>query len=460
MSGAGGACLRLVMALAASAVLALVQAQPALAVNGVDVPGATTSLVPGVAYAPAAAFAGALGAELAIDLASGRVTLTLGAAVVLIDLVGDAGRATALEPALNRDGEVRPGPAAVHDGVEAYLPVKAVGEALGGRVAFLTETDTVAVVLPRPRLDVRVEGSGRGERLVFALDRPGRVVRFEHPSTNVLELRFERADTDPIAFDGDAFVRVSVAAVRGSAEVRIQLEPGAAVRVVTLPDGAGAQVVVAFGTAPTPTVVAASRGARLVLDAGHDGSDVGAVAGGEPEDQLTRAFVDAVAEALGGTGVVVERTRPAGAATSLLDRSRAGMGADAFVSIHAAPLPPGRARIYVLDDADGALAYDAAVRANAETALASPETDALRRSLLLSLVPDLDVGRRMAAALTASLASAGVLLDPVQGAPLTVLAGAAGRGVLLEFSPEDLRDPALPLAVASALTAAVASLTR
>jgi N-acetylmuramoyl-L-alanine amidase len=435
-------------------------AQPRLAVNGVDVPGATTTLVPGVAYAPAAELAGALGADLAIDLAAGRVTLVLGAAVVLVDLVGDAGRAAALDPALTRDGVVRAGPAAVHDGVEAYVPVKAVGEAFGGRVAFLAESDTVAVVLPRPTLTARLEGRGSGERLVFRLDAPARIVRFESPSTDVLELRFERTDVDPIAFDGGAFVRASVAQVRGSAEVRVQLEPGSTARVLTVPSGSGAEVIVAFGAAPSPTAIAASSGRRLVLDAGHDATDVGFTATGAAEAELTRAFVDAVAESLMGTGIEVERTRPAAAAVTLRDRSSAGIGADAFVSIHAAPLPAGRGRVYVLDDASGSRALETAMRANAETALARPETDALRRALLLRLVPDLEDGRRLAASLSASLAGAGVVFDPVEGAPLTVLRGAAGRGVLLELSPEDLHDPGLPLALAAALTTALASIDR
>ncbi len=435
-------------------------AQPQLAVNGVNVPGVTTALVPGVAYAPAAEFAAALGADVAIDLAAGRVTLVLGAAVVLIDLVGDAGRAAALEPALTRDGAARAGPAAVHDGVEAYVPVKAVGEAFGGRVAFLAETDTVVVVLPRPNLRARLEGRGSGERLVFRLDAPARVVRFESPSTDVLELRFERTDADPIVFEGDAFVRASVVEDRGSTEVRVQLEPGSTARVLTVPDGRGAEVIVAFGTAPSSTAIAASSGKRLVLDAGHDGSDAGFALGGEAEDSLTRLFVDAVAESLMGTGIEVERTRPSAAAITLRDRSTAGVGADAFVSIHAAPLPAGRGRMYVLDDATGQRALETAVRANAETALASPETDALRRALLLRLVPDPDVGQRLAASLGASLARAGVVFDPVEGAPLAVLQGAAGRGVLLELSPDDLRDPALALALAAALATALASLNR
>jgi N-acetylmuramoyl-L-alanine amidase len=227
--------------------------------------------------------------------------------------------------------------------------------------------------------------------------------------------------------------------------------------VLTLPDGDATVVVVAFGAAASPATIVAAQGARLVLDAGHGGSDGGLAFGLDHEADLTRAFVDAVAQALVGSGIEVVRTRPSAVPVALDDRAAAGAGADAFVSIHAAPLPVGQARAYVLDDAGAASTLEMAVRRNAEVALQSPQTDALRRALLVRLVPDLEAGRRIAEAVRRGLGDVGIVLGAPEGAPLAVLAGAGGRGVLLELSAEDLRDPSLPLTVAAALAEALAA---
>ncbi len=432
-------------------------AQTLLAVNGVTVPGATTALVAGVTYAPAVDLAAALGAEVVTDAVAGRATFVLGAAVVQATLVGDPGAALAADPALTRDGAVRPGPAGVHDGIEAFVPVKGVVEAFGGRVAFVAESNTVVAVVPRPALQVRLEGRGAGQRLVFRATGPMRVAHVVHEATDVLELRFERADATAVAFDGDAFVRASVEAVRGGVEARVQLAPDRTARVLTLPDGDATVVVVAFGAAASPATIVAAQGARLVLDAGHGGSDGGVAFGLDREADLTRDFVDAVAQALVGSGIEVVRTRPSAVPVALDDRAAAGAGADAFVSIHAAPLPVGQARAYVLDDAGAASTLEMAVRRNAEVALQSPQTDALRRALLVRLVPDLDAGRRIAESVRRGLGDVGIVLGAPEGAPLAVLAGAGGRGVLLELSAEDLRDPSLPLTVAAALAEALAA---
>lgn len=445
-------------ALACAALLAMGSgaAQTLLAVNGVPVPGATTALVPGVTYAPAVDLAAALGADVVTDAVARRTTFVLGAAVVQATLVADPAAAVAADPALTRDGALRAGPAGVHDGIEAYVPVKGVVEAFGGRVAFLPESNTVVAVVPRPAFSARLEGRGVTQRLVFRTSGPARVVQVLQEATGVLEVRFERADGRAAAFDGDAFVRATVEPVRGGVEARVQLAPGRTARVLTLPDGAATVVVVAFGATPSPATIVAAQGTKLVLDAGHGGSDAGLTFGVDREADLTRAFVDAVAEALVGSGVEVVRTRPSAVPVALGDRAAAGAGADAFVSVHAAQLPAGQARAYVLDDADAASTLEMAVRRNAEVALQSPQTDALRRALLVRLVPDREAGRRLAEALRRGLGDVGIGLGTPQGAPLAVLAGAGGRGVLLEFAPDDLRDPSLPLTVAAALAEALA----
>lgn len=303
---------------------------------------------------------------------------------------------------------------------------------------------------------MRLEGRGASERLVFALDAPGRLVSFEHPATRVLELRFERAD--PVAtpaLEGQGFVRATLEAARGTAEARVQLAPGVSPRVWSVPAGSGMEVVVAFGAAPAPTPTVPLRGTRWVLDAGHVATEAFAAS---VEGDLTRAFVDLMAAALVGTDVVVERTRPGPAPVALSERAAAGVGADGFVSVHLGDLPRGRARIYVLDDAVALDALDRAVRWNAETAISRPDTDGVRRAVLLQLLPNLDIGRTWAEALARRLTVLGWSVEAPVGVPLAVLSGAAGRGLLLEVSSDDLRDPSAASTLAHALVEAWAAL--
>ena len=155
---------------------------------------------------------------------------------------------------------------------------------------------------------------------------------------------------------------------------------------------------------------------------------------------------------------MVERTRPGPAPVPLAERAAAGVGADGFVSVHLGDLPRGRVRVYVLDDARGLEALDRAVRWNAEDAASRSGTDGIRRSVLLRLLPNLDIGRSWAEALAGRLAAAGWSVDAPTGAPLAVLTGAAGRGLLLEMSAADLRDPAAATTLARALVDAWAAL--
>ncbi len=92
-----------------------------------------------------------------------------------------------------------------------------------------------------------------------------------------------------------------------------------------------------------------------------------------------------------------------------------------------------------------------AIFQNAES-LRTLETDALRRRILLNLVPDLSLGERYTRALSRTLAqSYGVRTNVLEAAPLTVLAGAAGRGLLLEASPQDMASVGFADALANAI---------
>ncbi len=435
---------------------AMALAQTELVVNGVVVQGARTDLVAGTAYAPAAALAEALGARLDVDLASRRLTFTLGGRVVQVRAVDDPGAAANLPDAVRRDGVAAAGGAGVLVGFEAFVPVKATAEALGARVTYLAASNQVLVVLPRPSLSARLEGSGSAERLVIRVSGPTRVSSFVSEAVQTVHLRFERSDlASPTSFVGDAFVRADVMANRGDVDVRIQLAPDVRASWTELPDGAGFAVVVGFarssGDAPLP--IDASTPTRIVLD---PAGGTGPAAGDAPADTLEVARI--VAQRLERAGYEVSLTRAGPMVPAASDRAAQGTGARLFLTLQVADLPRGSLRVFHLGDAAELSALEDAVRINAEAVLQRPETDGVRRRILLDLVVDLDRGARYAEALAGALRDAGGFdVAGPRAAPVAVLTGAAGRGVLLEVGAADLRDPAFAPLLAAAVASIVTS---
>ena len=447
---------RRLLALLATALLAAALAQPQLVVNGVEVSGGTSALVPGTAYAPAVGVAQALGARIDVDLATQRLTLTLGGRIVQLRLVDDPGRATLVDDAVRLNGVVQDGPAAVLVGVEAFVPVKASAEALGARVSFVPERNQVLVVASRPSVTARLEGSGASERLVLRVSAPTRVTSFLNETVQTLQLRFERSDLAfAQSFSGDGFVRADVVPARGDVDVRIQLAPDTRVSWTELPDGHGFAVVVSFARAGpgASEPVAALDPARVVLDpAGGSGPAASDAA------TLTLEAARVAAQRLERAGYDVYLTRPGPALPSVADRAAVGAGARLFLTLQVADLPRGSLRVYHLGDAADLKALEDAVRFNAEVVLQRPDTDGVRRQVLLDLVVDLGLGGRYAEALVAELRQAGgYQVDAPQAAPVAVLTGAAGRGLLLEVSADDLRDPAFAQLLAATIATVVAS---
>ncbi len=441
----------LLLALAAAAF-----AQPELVVNGVVVPGARNDLVAGTAYAPAAGLAQALGARFDVDYASQRLTFTLGGRVVQLRTVEDATRATTLDDAVKRDGAVVPGSAAVLVGVEPYVPVKATAEALGARVTFVASANQVLVVVPRPRIDARLEGQGSQERLVVRVSGPTRVSGFLNEAVNTLHLRIERSDlANALRFEGDRFVRADVVPNRGDVDVRIQLESDVRPSWTELPDGTGFAIVVTFARAVpgAPEPIAAAVPTRIVLD---PAGEVGAASGAAAERALEAARV--VAQRLERAGFDVTLTRSGPTVPAVSERTAAGTGARLFLTLQPADLPRGTLRLYHLGDAGDLRALEDAVRINAEALLERPDTDETRRRILLDLVVDLERGERYAEALAVTLREAGGFdVRASRAAPVAVLTGAAGRGVLLEVGAADLADPGFAPLLAAAVASVVAS---
>ncbi len=421
---------------------AVAGAEPRLLVNGREIAGNTTSLVPGTSYAPGAALAQALGADLTGDAGRSLVTLQAGGRVLQLTMVERG--AAAPTPAVWLDGrEVSGGPAVSVEG-EVFLPVKPVAEALGASVTYLNSEDTVMVVQPRGRLSaMRVEN--RAERIELSLSAPVRFTTYYNEPLSTLYVYLDRTDIETrlAPLEGKAFKLATATSKGGATEVRVQLEPGSRYLVYALPDGRGFRLNISFdvaGEAPLTNQV------LVVLDPGHGGGDVGVVSPGlGTEAALTLAFAQRLAASLEVRGLRVELTRHTDAPVDVPERSRAGVSADLFISVHAAGLSLGEFRVYYLGDANNVTSLEMAVRENAAQAAREGGTDALRRKILLGLVPDLDVGRRVAEAISERLfAVGGYRAETITNAPLQVLGGAAGRGVLFEFAAADLASDGLP----------------
>lgn len=432
-----------------------------LVVNGRPV--ADLAILGGSSYAPAEAFGDALGAETFYDPTAQVVTFGLAGRLLSVALGDGAG-------AVSLDGAGVAAEGGVLEAGRFYVPVKPVVAALGGVVTWLPSQQTVLVVLPRAELlGLKLDKTvARGyERLV--LDFAG-LTPFEtyfNAALGTLQLRFERADAASTqTLTGEFFSAAVATPNRGYLDFRVTARPGYRVESYATPRLGGFSVVVDLlpDTAPPTSQASATTRRFVVLDPGHGGADDGLRFGDEVEKDLTLHFAERVADALAARApdTEVRLTRRDDAALPMQTRAQAGVGATLLVSFHAVDLPAGRFNLYYLGDGDPTAGADAVLRENAAGALNAPDTDALRRRILLKLVPDLALGERYARTLAADLnaaQSASYNAERLAAAPLAVLNGAAGRGVLLELSPTDLADDAFAADVAAALAALLATLS-
>jgi len=448
----------LLFGLLALVLAAMASAQPTLIVNGREIFGNTTAIVSGSSYAPAAALAPALGAVLAIDTQRSLAVLDAGGRLMQVAIVDSAAAAAAATGALRLDGVTLPGPAGIVFEGQVYLPVKQVSEALGATITYLEGQNTVLVVQARARVSGIRRFSGP-ERLEIYLSAPVRYTAFFNQPVDTLQIHFERTDVEvrlaPV--EGDLFLSASVVSAGGGTDVRVQLVDGAGYTIYQVPDGRGFRLVVAFGAEGAKALVADYA---VVLDPGHGGSDGGLTVGGlGSESVLALGLAERVSAILRARGVRVTLTRDTDFAVSMDRRSSAGVGADLFVSLHMADLPLGEFNAYYLSDAADIASLQMAIRNNAADA-ADGETDRLRRELLLGLVPDLALGGTVAEGVSGRLFALGAYRGAVvAGAPLQVLGGAAGRGLLLEFSAADMASPDLAQSLAQALLDQLESMT-
>ncbi len=422
--------MRLFVALALFILLTCAGAQQQLAVNGTFLT-VRTELVPGSAYAPAEAYARALGAEYRFDARTG-ILLSFGGRFLSLQSFPTPAQAAAATTALTVDGQRLPSTGAVNVGETLYLPVKSVTAALGGKTAYLAEAKTVAVVFPRPRLTAVSPPGGWGsyERFVLTFDAPVATEDYFEPSLGVVRFRFPRAELGSAQLSGRRFSlsggRISDAAFVPNGDFldfNLTLQKGNTYRTFSEPYGAGERVVVdvlrdAAGSAGVQTPV-------MVLQA----------------DPGTLALAARLKVALESRGVRAELQR-----STLTAAAQAGFAAPFLLALRQAPLAPGRFNVYYLPQDAPALSAPVR-RAPVEAALSEGA-----RAQLARLTPDVAFGERLARGLATGLAARTPLsLESLLAVPLETLGGAAGRGVMLELSANDLNRPNLAASLASLL---------
>lgn len=434
-------------------VLGTVLATPTLSVNGRQVPGLTLSLVDGVSYAPASSFAEALGARMRIDYGSGQVSLELGSRILVLPAFEQPTEAPDGGVTWQLNGETRPGRAAMFDEGQLYLPVSAVAKAFLGYTTYVPERERVMVVLPRGELsELAWQRQGRADRIVLTVVGNVPYALYHNEPVDTLEIRFERTDAGRISplEGGRHFRRVSTLATQSAAEVRISLEESSQFSVYTVPVGRGYRLVVDLFEEASRAETEAEPAPRVVIDAAHGGDDRGISSAGTAESTQALQLSRLLAEELQRLGFAVELTRNGDHALPLASRSGMGVGSDLFLSIHVHPSQDDLMSIYYLAEADGAASLELAIRQNAESEM-ERTTDALRRRLLLNLIPDVDVGRRYAQAFRSELFGRGHPVAEPRAAPLAVLAGAAGRGLVLELPAGEVVDERLVSALADVI---------
>ncbi len=430
-------------------------AQQALVINGQPLSGLSTTLLEGASYVPAASLADAVGAQFSYDSQARVVTFDYASRFLSLNVYDTPSEAVLATQSLSVDGQPYPSTAGVNVSGTVYVPVKPLIAALGGSLYYSEELQKVIVTFPRAFLrSAYVQPSTSYDRLVFDFEGRTPYQIFLNPTMNLLQVRFSHLE--PVAsqaFAGTLFNQAVLSESGGFADLVIELQPNIMFESYTTPTPAGFSLIIDLFHAEvvneTPTVV---------LDPGHGGQDTGLVINSTNEADLVLVVAQALEGLLNQNGIVSSLTRDGNTTLSIGERSEQGLGATLFLSLHLTDLSSGQINIYYLSEAPDQTSLNIAIARNAQQALPNEATDTLRRRLLLRYVPDMNKGESYARAIADSLRqNPGYTVSHMAGLPLTVLEGAAGRGVLLEFSANDLADAELPSFLTSAVMAALAA---
>ena len=440
--------------------------QQTLIVNGYRVEGLNTTLIVDTPYIPAAVYANILGAQYSYSELTGVASLELAGELLRVQVYQDPATAASYTNALSLNGQTLEGNGGVIHAGTVYIPVRPVALALGSSIDYIADESAVVVASPRAQL-LNVEGpygSGNAqyERFVLTFSSPVPVETFETPTLGLVGYHFDQADMGTEQrYAGRYFEEVSLHSNAGQVEIQLSLRIGSAVDMYTTSsDGQDFKVIIDIlpeeikadrrrelvpsqtGTSQvqqTTSAPAASLG-KVVIDPGHGGDDAGLSLGGSSESQLTLQLATDLVQALEARGYEGTLTRQSDRHIPLETRSNSGVGVPLFISLHAEQLSPGEFKVYYLGEASNLDSLNLTLRRNAETELNSGTTDGLRRRILLNLLPDIAQAETLARSLGQQLERNHYRLISIEAVPLYVLGGAAGRGLLLEFSQHDLAE--------------------
>ena len=438
-------------------------AQGSLSVNG-QLSTYNTDISPDIPFVEASHFADLLGASY--YYASGNAVLERGDSVLRLSvhaLVEGAVQQSIAE--LN--GQPMTSVGAVIRGSSVYLPAIDVARALGFRSDLLPGTATLLIVGDRATIEVietpETHSYPDHERFVFRINSGGSFTEQLSSDARSYILRFEQSDMDGAQrFQGRTFDEASLVGLRGYVEFRVTARTNYRVRSYSTHDGGAQQLIVdivpEIVVQPSPTPPPSQSPPVVLIDPSHGGANTGIYAeGGFVESVATLRFSQRLAEQLFAQGISARLTRDGDYDIPIEDRSERAVGVPLFISVNASRNAQNTIQVYYLDEADSLEGLDHAFRENAAHAL-STQTSVLRRSVLLGLVEDLPLGARYARDLSRELSFRVPSYSiPYRAAPIVVLRGAAGRGLFLELSPQDLNDDDLVRHLADSIAVMLAS---
>ena len=438
-----------------TAALCLAYAQPKLVVNGSEVAAVDSAIIPGTSFVAAEPYADAIGATFRFDPAQRLASFEFGGRVATLRVYTSADEAGADGQALRIDGRVASSPGGVLRAGTVYVPIRHLAQAFGATVANVPERELVVVLFERARMTevAPPRHTGDYDRLAIELSRPA-PIRVHMLDTGVWRLRFERTDAarGQSFSGGDHYRTIYLTPEQGWVDVEFTLEPERRLEWYVTPRGRGVSVTIDVVEMEEEALPGRAQAPLIVLDPGHGGEDTGIVFPGVgSESALSYSFARRLAAALEQHGFRVDLTREEASNVPLSTRSAMGAAGDFFISIHGAPRAAGQVHIYYLGDVADPQAFAMAVRENAAATAPTLSTDSLRRQILLGLVPNLDLGERIARELARALEAQPGVTVTTSATPLQVLFGAAGRGVLLELSPSDLDSESFVARLAAAL---------
>lgn len=378
----------------------------------------TTALYPAsarVAYGQAREIARSLG--LGYQELGDLVVLSLGSKAAQFRIAAAEPSSDQMSLAWKREGQL-------------WIPIKTIAARLDLDYRMVGAVHVVGLK-PARLISVQQSRNGSIERLTFVFDRDVQAKFLDQERLALIGV---------FSFGGVDGVAVSQMGYGLEASLPPSVAGG---RLYYLPR----QVVIERGTNPRPI--------RIVIDAGHGGTDTGMVVGGLQEKDLTLSLASRVSESLkrkiaerqvAVPKVDIELTRGGDADVGLSTRALAATFAKVFISLHASP--GSTVVLYRQPDGAGLTFFDKGQKLLANT----PEP---QRSVLELFVAERGFSARLSQQIMTALASKAIVSTAKEGASYKVLSQAGGAAILAEIGFERLRTPELRALLADTVADAI-----